>query len=102
MATRFKSRTRRSRRYLTIVKPSGSLHPRVQKVGPEHFGIVAVDCAKASAPFKIAQALANEARARIGLPRQQGQAGGIGYMACEIMARNCSKKISTRGRSLQL
>ena len=47
MATRFKSRARRSRRYLTIVKPSGSLHPRVQKVGPEHFGIVAVDCAKA-------------------------------------------------------
>ncbi len=46
MATRFKSRARRSRRYLTIVKPSGSLHPRVQKVGPEHFGIVAVDCAK--------------------------------------------------------
>ena len=47
MATGFKSRARRSRRYLTIVKPSGSLHPRVQKVGPEHFGIVAVDCAKA-------------------------------------------------------
>jgi hypothetical protein len=39
MATRCKSRARRSRRYLTIVKPSGSLHPRVQKVGPEHFGI---------------------------------------------------------------
>jgi len=98
MATRFKSRTRRSRRYLTIVKPSGSLHPRVQKVGPEHFGIVAVDCAKASAPFKIAQVLANEARARIGLPRQQGQAGGIGYMACEIMARNCSKKNLNAGK----
>ena len=24
----------------------GSLHPRVQKAGPEHLGIVAVDCAK--------------------------------------------------------
>src|SRR5437762_1158623 len=47
MATKFKSSSRSSRRYLTIVKPSGSLHPRVQKVGPEHFGIVAVDCAKA-------------------------------------------------------
>ncbi len=31
-----------------------------------------------------------------------GQAGGIGYMGYEIMARNCSEKISTRGRSLQL
>ena len=54
MATRFKSRTRRSRRYLTIVKPSGSLHPRVQKVGPEHFGIVAVDCAKARSKWILA------------------------------------------------
>ena len=54
MATRFKSRARRSRRYLTIVKPSGSLHPRVQKVGPEHFGIVAVDCAKARSKWMLA------------------------------------------------
>ena len=54
MATRCKSRARRSRRYLTIVKPSGSLHPRVQKVGPEHFGIVAVDCAKARSKWMLA------------------------------------------------
>ena len=54
MATKFKSRSRRSRRYLTIVKPSGSLHPRVQKVGPEHFGIVAVDCAKARSKWMLA------------------------------------------------
>ncbi len=54
MATKFKSRARRSRGYLTIVKPSGSLHPRVQKVGPEHFGIVAVDCAKARSKWMLA------------------------------------------------
>ena len=54
MATKFKSRARRSKRYLTIVKPSGSLHPRVQKVGPEHFGIVAVDCAKARSKWMLA------------------------------------------------
>ena len=35
-------------------KPSGSLHPRVQKVGPEHFGIVAVDCAKARSKWMLA------------------------------------------------
>ncbi len=29
-------------------KPHGILSPRVRAVGPEHFGIVAVDCAKAS------------------------------------------------------
>ena len=54
MATKFKSRARRSKRYLTIVKPSGSLHPQVQKVGPEHFGIVAVDCAKARSKWMLA------------------------------------------------
>ena len=54
MVTKSKSRSRRSRRCLTIVKPSGSLHPRVQKVGPEHFGIVAVDCAKARSKWMLA------------------------------------------------
>ena len=54
MATRSKSRARRSRRFLNVAKPSGSLHPRVQKVGPEHFGIVAVDCAKARSKWMLA------------------------------------------------
>ena len=54
MATRLKSKRGRSRRYLTIAKPSGSLHPRVEKVGPEHFGIVAVDCAKARSKWMLA------------------------------------------------
>lgn len=46
MAT--KTRTRKStgskKRY--IGKPTGQIQERVQAVGPEHFGIVAVDCAK--------------------------------------------------------
>ena len=54
MVTKFKSRSRRSRPHLTIVKPSGSLHPQVQRVGPEHFGIVAVDCAKARSKWMLA------------------------------------------------
>jgi transposase len=33
-------------RQVTLQKSQGTLHPRVQKVGPEHFGIVCVDCAK--------------------------------------------------------
>ena len=54
MATSFKARPRRSGRFLNVAKPSGSLHPRVQKVGPEHFGIVAVDCAKARSKWMLA------------------------------------------------
>src|SRR5947207_1313194 len=44
---------RRSSRYASVVKPSGSLHPRVQKATPEHFGIVAVDCAKARSKWML-------------------------------------------------
>ena len=57
---RIQVKTRRSRRYLTIVKPSGSLHPRVQKVGPEHFGIVAVDCAKARSKWMLPRQLSRQ------------------------------------------
>src|SRR3982074_1800167 len=34
--------------------PRGSIHARVQQVGPEHFGIVCVDCAKARSKFLLA------------------------------------------------
>lgn len=45
-ATRFRQRSR-ARRHLVLQKPRGVIHPRVQAVGPEHFGIVCCDCAKA-------------------------------------------------------
>lgn len=41
---RFGRSCRRPAEYLQ--KPRGVLHPRVQKVGPEHFGIVCIDPAK--------------------------------------------------------
>ena len=34
------------RRFVSTAKPNGILHPRVQRVGPEHFGIVCIDPAK--------------------------------------------------------
>ena len=42
--------------------------------------------------------LAHESWPRIGRPRQQGQAGGIGSMAYEAMARNCSEKKLNSGK----
>src|SRR5262249_15361447 len=48
---------RRSRagRYDTqVAKLRGVLHPRVQKVGPEHFGVVCFDPAKARSKFLVA------------------------------------------------
>src|SRR5207247_1455806 len=49
----------RNRRPDTLQKPRGVIHPRVQKVGPEHFGIVAVDPAKARSKWMLADFYGN-------------------------------------------
>jgi transposase len=46
MATRTRNPRRKPRRPFALPKPRGTLNPRVQKAGPEHFGVVSVDCAK--------------------------------------------------------
>jgi transposase len=38
----------------TVAKPRGLLHPRVQQVGPEHFGILCFDCAKVRSKMLLA------------------------------------------------
>ena len=50
---------RPARRPHEIHKPNGSVHPRVQKVGPEHFGVVSVDCAKARSKWMFADFYGN-------------------------------------------
>lgn len=47
MVTKRKSRKSVNCGLAVLGKPRGLILPRVQEVGPEHFGIVAVDCAKA-------------------------------------------------------
>jgi transposase len=37
-----------------VGKPHGVLHPRVQQVGPEHFGILCFDCHKGRSKFLLA------------------------------------------------
>src|SRR3989442_85216 len=54
MATTRTRKPRRARRADVLHKPSGVIHPRVQQVGPEHFGIVSVDCAKARSKWMLA------------------------------------------------
>src|SRR5262245_30710200 len=44
----------RARRHLQVHKPSGTLNPRVQAAGPEHFGVLSVDCAKARCKWMLA------------------------------------------------
>src|SRR5437588_4576379 len=59
MATRTTPRRTRSRSSEALHKPGGTFHPRVQKVGPEHFGIVAVDCAKRRSKWLFADFYGN-------------------------------------------
>lgn len=53
MAATVSRRRGRKARPDVLQKPRGVIHPRVQKVGPEHFGIVAVDCAKARSKWML-------------------------------------------------
>jgi transposase len=46
MTTKAKKRTRTGSKKRFIGKPAGLIQDRVQAVGPEHFGVVSVDCAK--------------------------------------------------------
>ena len=46
MATTTKKRKSTGTKKRFIGKPTGQIQERVQAVGPEHFGIIAVDCAK--------------------------------------------------------
>jgi transposase len=54
MRTSTRNRSRRAAPAVHLGKPRGLLAPRVQAVGPEHFGIVAVDPAKARSYWLLA------------------------------------------------
>ena len=54
MATATTRRSTRRQPPGSIGKPRGIVHPRVQAVGPDHFGIVCFDCAKARSKFLVA------------------------------------------------
>ena len=54
MATTRSPKRSRSRPQQLLHKPRGVFHPRVQKVGPEHFALVSVDCAKARSKWMLA------------------------------------------------
>lgn len=54
MAGTVRTSRRRSGRRFLVQKPEGQLSTRVQAVGPEHFGIVSVDCGKGSSKYLLA------------------------------------------------
>jgi transposase len=52
--TRSRSSRPAAKAAFVLLKPSGQLLPRVQAVGPEHFGILCFDCAKARSRYFLA------------------------------------------------
>lgn len=48
------SRPTKAPKTFVLQKPNGQITSRVQAVGPEHFGIVAIDCAKARSRYLLA------------------------------------------------
>jgi transposase len=71
MATHASVRGRRTRRTSEIHKPNGAIHPRVQDVGPEHFGIVSCDCAKARSKWMLTDFYGNILISPIELPHRK-------------------------------
>ena len=53
MATKRNSRKSRTNGLAQLGKPNGIIQPRVQEVGPQRFGIVAIDCAKARSKWML-------------------------------------------------
>jgi transposase len=54
MGSKRSTKKSRSRVAEFLQKPRGVVHPRVQAVRPEHFGIISVDCAKARSKWMLA------------------------------------------------
>lgn len=59
MTATLSRKRRQARRPDVLQKPRGIIHPRVQQVGPEHFGIVAIDCAKARSKWMLSDFYGN-------------------------------------------
>ena len=53
MVTTTKKRKSTGTKKRFIGKPTGQIQERVQAVGPEHFGIIAVDCAKSRSKWML-------------------------------------------------
>jgi len=53
MATKRNSRKNRANGPGRLGKPNGIIQPRVEEVGPQRFGVVAVDCAKARSKWML-------------------------------------------------
>src|SRR5438309_10715687 len=62
----------KAKKGFVLQKPNGQLTPRVQAVSPEHFGILAIDCAKARSRYFLADFYGRVLLEPTTLPHQRG------------------------------
>ena len=72
MSSTISSKRARSRRFVSVHKPNGLLHPRVERVGPEHFGVVSIDCAKHRSKWMLCNFYGTVLAPPTELPHSQG------------------------------
>jgi transposase len=72
MSSTVSAKRARSRRLVSVHKLKGLLHPRVERVGPEHFGVVSVDCAKRRSKWMLCDFYGKVLAPPTELPHSQG------------------------------
>jgi transposase len=82
------SQKRRSSPRVMVHKPHGVLHPRVQRVGPERFGIASVDCAKANSKWMLCDFYGKVLIPPTELPHFQGHFAAAVALLREALARH--------------
>ena len=73
MVTRSKKRKLGGTKKRFIGKPGGQIQERVQAVGPEHFGVVAVDCAKRRSKWMLCDFFGKQGKKGSRQKRGRGQ-----------------------------
>jgi len=92
MSTKTRSKRRKSSskngQRVVLQQPNGVLHPRAQKVGPEHFGVVSVDVAKVRSKWMLSDFYGN-----VIIEPTHVEHGKTGFQnAIECLRRNVSSQ----------
>jgi transposase len=83
----------KARRRFEVHKANGVLHPRVQAVGPEHFGLVCFDCAKARSKWMLCDFYGKVLVEPTTVEHQHGQLAMTVALICESAARHGLKDL---------
>jgi transposase len=91
MRSRKQAGGRSSKYQITLHKPNGLLSERVQKVGPQHFGIASIDCGKGRSDWMLVDFYGN-----VRVPAAEVQHTRLGFDLMVVQLRTAIEKHSLR------